>query len=403
MKINRNILLAALGLASVVSASAAAPQEVVYVTGSTAARGAFYNTVANGTTGIFTAAPAIIAYGSTAATASKATFMEFYGTDAHTGQTLLITTDWSGSEAGIQDVSGTGTEGFNVDDSTAFGAAGSVTTPGTQPATVQHTVDIAQADNAKNFSKEPSTTAASAYDNLAIPFVFVRTTANSAPFAADLPSFNNITTDSFQNLANGGDQLPLFTGNNADAGFFAYLAGRDDNSGTRVNTFGITGFGITSLPNQIELSSGQLVAINDPTLPSPYYTTEGQSSGGTLAKSLGDTSATADLIQDPTGATVGLIAVAYLGLSDAGTATAAPYNAVQLSYNGVAYSTTAVEEGTYTFWGREYTFLRNAPSAPATWVNGKVIASLKNNTSGFEISQSLLHVTRSGPTTPPTY
>jgi hypothetical protein len=398
MKLNSSILAAALGLASVSLASAT---QYVYYTGSTAARDAIYNALIAGV-GFDNANVSFVGAGNSSP--GSCTYMCFSNTVSTVP--TIVKCLWSGSEAGIADVSGSGLEYFLLDPGTqsvpsfngttpvVFGTTGAPSTPNTSYY-FQNTVDIAQADNDVAYSKEPTTTAVEVFDNLAIPFVFVKS-ANSLP---DNAAFTNITADNFKVLAQGGDALVQFTGNAADTTPFVYLAGRDDNSGTRVNCLGETGWGIKKAVSQIELVGNTSGANAMVPQSSGYYTDEGQSSGGTLAKSLTDTTTTPDLINGGTG----LIAVAYLGLSDAATAENTTYKAVQLTYDGVAYTAANVENGTYAFWGKEYTVKRQGVSSIGAHFAAAIAAGVENYTAGFEIPYSAMNVDRSGPLGYPIY
>jgi hypothetical protein len=382
----------ALGLASVSIASA--QTQYVYYTGSTAARDAVYNTIMNGST-VFDHQPEFVGYGSS--TPGNCSWMAFSNTIS--GNPTIIKCDWSGSEAGIADVgtvSGPLQELFMNDPGTGTIPAFSSTPNGiatpSAPAsgnTNLATVDIAQADNSISYSHIPGAVCVEYNDSLVIPFTFVKNTTT----IADAGLVNNVTDDQFYQLANGGDKMALFTGNNAESKY-VYLTGRDNNSGTRVNTFGDTGYGISKLPNQIELSSGAMVNFGGAT---PYYTVQGQSSGGTLAKSLTDTTSSTDPIKGGTG----FMVITYLGLSDNNTATNTPYNAVDISFNGVPYSNPNIENGTYALWGYEFTEVNpndDGSGDASDTVAQAVIAGLPSNTSGYEIPTGSMHAKRSGPT-----
>ena len=393
MKINSTILAAALGLGSVSLASAT---QYVYYTGSTAARDAVYNTIINGSA-VFDATPTFVGYGS--ATAGNCSQMEFTG--AIGGNATIIKCAWSGSEAGILDVSGSGTESFLADpgqNGVATSGANSASATSGQLSDVE-VVDIAQADNAKSYSNTPGSGATEIPDELAIPFVFVK----SQNTLADNSLFTDITSANSQNLAAGGELLAVYTGNPADVNNFVYLAGRDNNSGTRVNTFDITGWGSKHVCAQIEMgqvgstpANGQMIEFGSPLA---YQGNGGQSSGGTLAKSFGDTTSSVDQVNGGTG----FIAVAYLGLSDAATAENSTYNAVQLTYNGVPETVANVENGLYALWGNEYTEIRAGAPTIATTVANKIVAHIQANTTGFEIPFSSMNVSRTGPTAVPTH
>jgi hypothetical protein len=391
MKINSTILAAALGLASVSLANAT---QYIYITGSTAGRGTFVNELAAGVG--FDSPPTVASYGNS--TFQLATYFEFSNTISGTPTIVKYTA--SGSEAGIIDVSGAVGEPFLADLGVAGVTAGVISGKPSASQLITNTVNVALADDALAYSKTPGSTAVQTGPIIAIPYVFVKTT-NSIP---DQAAFTNVTVDNFKILAAGGDALTLFTGNPNDVNNNVYLAGRDNNSGTRVNVLDETGVGSTKTISQIELSNGQLV--NFGTSSSPIYTTSsGQSSGGTLASSLTNTTATADLIFDPSGSTVGIIAVAYLGLADDATAEAAPLNAIRLNYNGVSYSIGGVENGTYVLWAYEYIYSKAGSASYITTFEAAAAANIGNPTynDGYEIPLSDLNVSRTGPTSPPTY
>ena len=382
MKINSAILAAALGLASTSLASA---QQYVYLTGSTAARAAVYNTFMAGA-GFDGNKTAFIGYGST--TPANCSYMEFSNTIG--GVITIVRCHWSGSELGIADVSNGTSESFANDALTAFPApgVGSALASSANPATTTtSTVDFAQADNDLPYSYTVNSTATSVNDNLVIPFVFVK----SSTSLTDQNLLTDINYDNFKAIAQGGSKLALFSGVNTDT-TWVYLAGRDHFSGTRANCFGVTGWGIKKSPEQIMLdTTGNMTDHNGD---GSYLTTEGQSSGGTLAKSLLNTGLNTDQISGNTG----FIAVAYLGLADDATAEGAPYNAVRLTYCGVPYSLAAVQNGQYAFWGYEFTMKKSGIGTVANGVATALAANLGSNTSGQEIGASTMNVKRAGPT-----
>ena len=83
----------------------------------------------------------------------------------------------------------------------------------------------------------------------------------------------------------------------------------------------------------------------------------GYSGGGDLAAAMEATGSFAG---------IGGYYVTYLGLTDAFTATNG--GAVDLTYNGVSFSTNAVQNGQYTFWGYEHLDYLTAYSG-----NGKTV------------------------------
>jgi len=404
MKLNSTIAAIVLGLGT---ASVASATNYIYITGSTAARGAVYNSLAAGVGFDGGVAPSvIIAYGN--ANPANGSYQEFVGTIG--GVQTIVKTAWSGSEAGVADVSGSGTENFLADPGTA-GVPATTTTVSTSPTSgnlVASTVNLSLADNALTYSRNPGSTAVQQGPIVVVPFVIVKNHTPGNDAANGSAAWTNITSDQFKAVAKVGTDIGLFLGT-AQKGYNVYLAGRDNLSGTRVNVFGETGFGITSTPQQIELNPGSgnpattTLLLPAGNTPGTYYTALGQSSGGTLAKSLGDTSSAADLIADPSGNTPGFYVIAYLGLADDATATGSPYNAINLSYNGVPYSAAAVENGTYALWGNEYILSKAGSASNVTGLQSALAANLQNHTDAYEIPLTSMLVKRSGPTSSPTY
>jgi hypothetical protein len=398
MKINSS-LIAALALAAATAANA---QNFVYITGSTAARavvfGALSSTTASGH-GIWDGTPTVVGYGNT--TASKASFLWISNTIA-TVPTILKA-HWSGSEAGISDTTGLTQEQFPDDsDSTVTSTApGTTASIAGNPATLTPltTVDLAMADNAVAFSKNPSSIVGNSTNNSfvgVIPFVFVKNFC-TLPGATNI---SNITDAQFKRLIlNGGDKIALVSGVATDTTNFVYIAGRDDNSGTRVNTLGITSVGIgNGAVEQIELSGGAMV--QDP-VSGNFAANFGQSSGGTLATSMTvNTASSTDQVNGGTGFAV----IAYLGIDDANSAIGAATPASIITYNGVTESATTVEQGEYGLWGNEFLLKNAAAAAPARALFTTLKTAIPANEDGLRLfSTTSMHATRGGPTSVPAH
>jgi hypothetical protein len=367
------VLAGALSLSLVNMASAV---NYVYITGSTAARGQVYNTLVDPGV-VFDAAPTVVAQGN--ATASKCTYMNFSGTIG--GVATTVKCDWSGSEAGITDISGSGTESF-LDDS----AGNSSSSPGPF---ISSTVDICMADNAKAFSRNPSVcTSGGAFVGV-IPFFWVKEKGS-------LADISNMTACAARVLLAGGNPAALVTGNSADT-TWVYVTGRDHNSGTRVNTFGDTGFGIFSTPYQLEVAAnGSMIDQGGGTYLGDY----GYSGGGSVATQMGYDLGAATSQDVYTGSLLHFSVVAYLGYSDAGTAVS--NGGTDLTYEGVAESTAAVREGQYQFWGNEWVYIRCSPSSQATTVFGKLSPAATGINAHADnlalIDLRTMDATRNGPT-----
>lgn len=389
MKLNKAILVAALtlGLAGLTQAG------TVYMTGSTAARSAVYSTLTNDGA-VFHPAPTVTLYdgGTTGNNAGNgATYMAFVGNLVGSGTPETIQCYWSGSEAGTADVVSNLNEGFM-----------NVTLDGTDhgtniPATINEAVNLAMADNAQAYSRSrtPLFSAGHTHEVGVITFEWVRN-----PGLWNDATSTNVTDSQIRQAMGGYCLRATFDGNFNHTNDYVYVSGRDSGSGTRVNAFGDSGWGIFNPPNQIEMnSSGVMQDLNPPN--GVYAGDYGFSSGGTLAKSMGaNTTTSPDLWNDETGFSV----IAYLGVSDATTAT--NNGAILMTYDGVPFSATNVENGTYTFWGNEYSDEANNVSSgsDADLVYQLLWPAIGNYADGVKvIALTAMHATRNGPTTDPSH
>jgi hypothetical protein len=377
----------------------AAPQ-YVYLTGSTAARGSVYNALAGTVppnSAVFDDAggPAIITQGNT--TASKADYMNFTGHMRGTavGVVTSVKCHWSGSEAGIADAAGITQEQFLTDT-----APNSSTDDG--PFTVATPVDLAMADNDKAFSKNPNATfKANAFVGI-IPFQFVAEKGSN-------PRILNVTDAQIRTLMGqtAGHPDALFTGSAADyaVDHYVYLTGRNSNSGTRVNSYGISRYGIFSTAHQVQChddgtGKGVMTDQGGALFPSSYVGDYGYESGGDVAKQMGLDLSTSS---DPGAPGTPFSVIAYLGTGDA--ATAVGKGAVALTYNGVAFTTAAVQQGNYGFWGNEQLYESNTASVQAQTCYGLLspaVTGINHFADGTKlIDLSTMVATRNGPTSDP--
>ena len=376
MKINRTILAAALGL-SVVGASQAGN---VYITGSTAARSSVDAALA--TPGVvFDAAPQVTAY-------ETDNYLAFVGNDlSHNPLTVLC--HWSGSEAGIKDVALAQNGTF-----LASGDFNGVDNGATEPPspTVTAAVDLGMADNAQSFSRTKTPVVTVNAQVGVIAFAWVRNPG--------LWTGTNVSSSAIKQALAGFAPRSVFDGNPADVNDYVYVSGRDFSSGTRVNTFGDSGFGILTPPQQVEINktTGDLQSdtdINGTT--GVFFGDIGFTSGGTLAGTLG-TSTVGKSDANANGGTGGYSVIGYLSRNDANTAITA--GAKECTYNGVSFSRNGIIEGNYSFWGYEYIFQRNGAGAQAQAVYNELkpgIASAAGHTSGNFIPLGDMDCQRSGP------
>jgi hypothetical protein len=385
MKLNKSILAAALALGMAGLSHAG----TVYITGSTAMRGTVFQTLTN-VGAVFSSSPTVTLYtgGTTGNNAGNgATYMAFQGTLVGGSGTTTIECAWSGSEAGIKDVATGLSENF-IDPSLLDGNDHGTNVPATL---TSQPVDLAMGDNAQAYSRTKTPVITANTEVGVITFKWVRNNG--------LWTGSNVTASQIRQALNGFCPRAVFDGNSADVNDYVYVSGRDNQSGTRVNTFGDSLYGIFSSPSQIEMNSSgvmQLVGGN-------YAGDFGYSGGGSLAATMGaNTTTAADQWNGKTGYSV----IAYLSVGDAATAIA--NGATELTYNGVAFSPAAVKEGTYTFWGNEYIYKKNSDSNTDA---GTVYSRLSLTSTGIShncdgtkaISLSAMDCTRTGPTTDPVH
>jgi hypothetical protein len=370
------VLAGAMAIASLADAA-----QYVYLSGSTAARSIVYNTIINGAT-VFDAAPTVVVQGGKSL--SGANYMNFHGNVG--GNDTILKCHWSGSEAGIADLVG-GTELFLTDTATTI-------LDGTSPdATVSSPVDLAMADNAKNYSRNPSVAATGAKVGI-IAFKWVAEKGSAA-------SLTGVTDQSIRAAFAGTAKLALFTGNPADT-TRVFVTGRDSGSGTRVNAYGTCGFGIFSAPSQLQVNlDGSMVDQGG----GVYLGDYGYSSGGTVAAQMGYdlTQATSKDVAPLGDGASHFSVIAYLGAADANTAVA--NGGTALTYNGVPFSLGAIEEGQYNYWGNEYIYKKNnglstQAGTVFTKLSTGIPANADNNTL---IGTSSMHCTRGGPTSDPVH
>jgi hypothetical protein len=378
MKLKEMILASALGMGCVSLCDAG----TIYLTGSTAMRSSIFTTMTKAGS-VFQAVPTTTTY--EGSSASGANYMVFSGTLVGGSGTTVIKCHWSGSEGGIKDVA-SGTSELFVDDSIVDGA-NHTTSPS---ATISHSGDLAMADNSQAFSRTKTPALTTGTNVAVITFTWVRNPG--------LWTGTNISDMMIRQALGGFCKRAVFSGNVSDTNDFVYVSGRDNQSGTRVNAYGNSGFGIFTIPNQIEMdSSGNMLDLAPPN--GVFAGDFGFSSGGTLAGTMGaNTTAKSDFFNGGSGYSV----IAYLSRGDANTAIA--NGAVELTYDGVAENPANVKEGTFTFWGNEYIYQKNGASSEAQNVYNNMVASIPADVNGTTaIKNSDMHTTRTGPTSDPTH
>lgn len=348
------------GLLAFSLAGVANAQTIIHITGSTAFRAGTHQAISD----ILQPGYTVGYSGSSLPGASQAIFTGT--TYASNGAIpVIIKTSWSGSVGGIQTVSQQLTISTWLTNTTPAGAnAPANYDPPAVP-------EVCMSDVFQASTPFPTPVLQSTIVGI-VPFKWVRN--NGAP-----ATLTNITPQLAISLYTGTGSLPLamFTGLNSDEGTNIYALGRDADSGTRLTAFAETGVGVLNNVQQyyplngstIIKKGGTLVVTGQEIVPASTVNgilypvgDSGYSSGGDLAAAMTATgSATATGVKG--------FYVTYLGLPDAFTAENG--NAVDINYNGTAYSPTAVEEGQYTFWGYEHLDYRSGYSG-----NGKTVADL---------------------------
>jgi hypothetical protein len=249
---------------------------------------------------------------------------QIYWGGTFNGQPVTVRCSWTGSAAGVRDVSNAVQLNNAYIVSNYSGATGRNDAAALAPASAETVSEIAFSDVFQSSTAFTTNTLTDEVSVAVIPFVFMKNDGAAA-------GITNMTPPLFQALfgANGEAPLSLFTGNAADSGHIVYGTGRDNSSGTRITTVANNYYGLN-------LNIAQYTGTGDP-LTLTYVGNGGYSSGSGVSGMLAATITGARSV------------VGYLGLSDG--ATAATGGASYIKFNGVDYSTTAVYNGQYTLWG----------------------------------------------------
>jgi hypothetical protein len=367
MNIKKSILAAglALGITGAVNA-----QNVTYISGSTAFRSAANTAISNYAIGH---GGALLA--SDNSTLGSAGHLLFNYTNG--GSTNYIAVTWNGSEAGIQSAAGP-TNGSNAANISYY--ATNATGVGTATNySVSHVATLAFSDTYQSTSIFHGTLNGVTYADLrgytnssqnvgVVSFTFIG--------SRGFPTNASVTAQvANQILAAGSIPLTLITGASADQTNSVWLIGRNPDSGTRLTTLAEVGYGVRTAVTQYAVATnysggGATVATLQGTTTTntlisyPAETingvawdvaNSGYSSGGTLCGLMTNYYARgADLTVDgdPATRTGTNFLLGYAGVSDANGKT--NDGLVKLAYNGVPFSTNAVAQGQYTFWGYEH-------------------------------------------------
>jgi hypothetical protein len=369
--------------------SAASAQTTIRITGSTAFRAAVYQSILN------IMAPGFV-YGYSGTTLSGSSQAIFTGNTTG-GNNVIIKTSFSGSVGGISTLaknltigpSGTFTGGGGwLVNSTAQSTGGTPSVPLVFDPAV--TADIAMADCYQKSAPTKFHTPVLTDNTVGVvDFEWVLTPGKAA--LGTINTSTNLTnveiTDS---LINGTLTLSQLSGNGGDTES-VQAVGRDSDSGTRIQALACSKNAVGAHLKQYQpLFNGATTPTQPPPAPGtqitgaalwPGYTLntiaypvgdEGYSGGGSLAGAVkvshsGSFPTYADWF------------LSYLGINDAATVT----NGIVLKFDGVVFSNTTVENGTYKYWGNEHLFYRTTFSGVGLTVAGLVVSDIKTNTASI--------------------
>ena len=389
------LILAA--LSALTLAGMANAQTTIHITGSTAYRAAAYAAIQSllqtGFTGAYT--------GSSLNSANQAIFSGTTVTTVGGGFPVVVKTSWSGSVGGIIVL----TKNFTVPNSAqgvtggwltnaelpSSGVVGGASSTAIDPAV---TADASFSDSFQTSTVYPTPALTGANGYTAgivgvIPFEWVSGAGNPA-------NITNITSQLGRAALANAATLYQVTGTVADQATSICVFGRDSDSGTRLETFAETGYGILVPPTQFDaiVSGGTITTLES----WPAQTTDGTAypnghegyfSGGNLAAALntpGAQTATNTLNFSPTDM------IGYLGISDAASVTppTSGANCTVCSYNGVPYSMQNVIQGLYTFWGYEHVYYRSGYAGNGQTFMNSLAAALHNTFASTTVSGILV-------------
>jgi len=208
-----------------------------------------------------------------------------------------------------------------------------------------------------------------------------------AGYSTATSGISNITQEAANTLLqNGYTPVSFLTGNASDSVNFAYLIGRNEDSGTRIGALAESqdGFGNPPIQWQLTFSNNQTSdgsvqtggagstvtfatewPADSPLNTEPHinWNTTGHSgyiSGGDVSNSLLATNPASNSEIDPSFAlgenTGNSYFIGYLGWSDGYKISAAAHPGTELTYNGVTLSAHNIQTGVYTFYTYEHCY-----------------------------------------------
>jgi hypothetical protein len=384
MKINKfTSALVALGVVSL--AGVAQANTTVYLTGSTAARQFVFNALT--TSGaVFTGAGAVVSAAPN--NVGSANLFVVEGNIAGVG-TVDINCSFTGSEAGIASVAQAplvqslaqnpavpglpaGTHNYalpGVPPSFLVGPGYTATAPVSNP-------DLSMADTSQAVSQTPQALYHLTDYGIVGVVPFTSMKGYEATPDQSWSDLNNVTTAQLAINSSGAVTANYYTGNAADADAVV-IVGRNLGSGTKAN-FALNGCNFATVNSPVDqfaydctyTAAGVLTKGSNygAGLPIQEVFNDGFDSGSGVQK-----------VMNVDGTGSGVVAIGYMGISDAKNAATAPaaagHAATYLKYNGVYESDAAVENGNYTWWGSEHLLgaVGQVPGSGAAGITGNAI------------------------------
>ena len=349
------------GAAAAMLAGTTKADDTINITGSSAFRAAIVKSVVSSYTSV------TAAYTGSSITGGNQQL--FKGTYPGIAGTTYVRTAWNGSVEGVLALNAPGTYPASYIPTTATtsavttgGSAGAYTlTGGTLFAgsLVTATPHFAYSDVYQASTPVTNTT----YNDDQVGVCLFKWLATKGAGAA----ISNVSTQLGNALwTNGNLPLSLFTGNSTDSTKTVYATGRYNGSGTRGTGLAELGYGVFNTVHQYYLTmsgaAGTISALTTwPATPTANPTggtndatagNGGYTSGSGVRDAIDGTLASSVNVDGSTVTGSNIAVVAWLGVTDA--ATSLTNGAIELKYNGVTYSQTAVQQGQYTLWGYEH-------------------------------------------------
>ncbi len=387
MKLSKYIMA---GVLALTIASSAFAQTKIYITGSTAFRGA----AVNGISGILSGTVSTAYDGLTSGVTGIGNANAVNWTGGNIGGTAVtIKASWSGSAGGVQTVAGA--PAFNV----RFLIDGAVGGNNADPRTPGNPAELAVPDVAMSDVYQGATpfhgtfngvTYANLNDNIVGVVTFVWAASSGFPIGtgSGTSSSYSMTRQLSQALyPTGAIPLSMITGSTSHHNTAVIATGRDFDSGTRLTTMAESLVGVTTLLAQYKptVSSGHITGlvlyprttINGVDTQVPGN--GGESSGSTLRGYLTNIVDQTAVNNVDKGYTGGGYLMTYLGVSDYNNVSA---TAVKLKYAGNDFSQSNVEEGQYTFWGYEHLGFKSTLSGIKLTFANNLTSHIQSETSG---------------------